>query len=218
MAGGTQTAYVLALHFGLLPDRSRAAAARELVRLIGSNGMPLGTGFVGTPYLLHVLEATGHLDVAYKLLEQETCPSWLFPVKNGATTIWERWDGWTPEKGFQTPGMNSFNHYAYGAVGDWLVSTVAGLQFDPAQPGYRHIIFKPRPGGTITWAHAQIVIPQGEAATRWELKKKRLELNLKIPAGCTATLSMPDGWTASAGKLGAGNHRIVAESMRKVLA
>ena len=146
--------------------------------------------------------------MAYKLLEQETFPSWLFPVKNGATTIWERWDGWTTDKGFQSPGMNSFNHYAYGAVGDWMVSTVAGLQFDPQEPGYKHIIFKPRPGGTLTWAEARLKTPHGEAAIRWELKDGALKLALTVPAGCRATLSKPEGWGGPPDTYGAGTHQV----------
>jgi alpha-L-rhamnosidase len=208
VVGNTQTGYVLALHFGLIPPALRAKAAAELVRLIKRNGLHLATGFVGTPYLLHVLEATGHLDVAYALLEQETFPSWLFPVKNGATTIWERWDGWTPDKGFQDKGMNSFNHYAYGAVGDWMVSTVAGLEI--GEVGYRKILFKPRPGGTITWAEANLRTPQGDAAIRWELKDGALEVDLTVPAGSEAELSLPPGWKTEARALTAGMHKIVA--------
>jgi alpha-L-rhamnosidase len=210
MAGGTQTAYVLALHFDLVPPAARATCARELVRSIERNGMHLATGFVGTPYLLHVLEAHGHLDVAYKLLEQETFPSWLFPVKNGATTIWERWDGWTAEKGFQDKGMNSFNHYAYGAVGDWMVSSVAGLEL--AGAGYEKILFKPRPGGTITWAEAKLATALGEIAIRWELSGGTLHLKLTVPPGAEATLSLPPGWTANVPTLTAGTHEIVAQS------
>jgi alpha-L-rhamnosidase len=178
------------------------------VRNIKKNGMHLATGFVGTPYLVHVLEATGHLDVAYALLEQETFPSWLFPVKNGATTIWERWDGWTPEKGFQDKGMNSFNHYAYGAVGDWMVSTVAGLEI--GAPGYKKILFKPRPGGTITWAEAKLRTPQGDTAIRWELKNGKLVLDLTVPPGSEAELSLTSGWKAEAGALKPGTHKITA--------
>jgi len=210
--GGTQTGYVLALHFNLVPEALRVSAAKELVRLIVRNDYHIGTGFVGTPYIQHVLEATGHLDIAYKLLEQETFPSWLFPVKNGATTIWERWDGWTPEKGFQDVGMNSFNHYAYGAVGDWMVSTVAGLQFDPAQPGYGHIIFKPRPGGTLTWAEARLRTPHGETSIRWELKDASLLLDLVVPKGATATLDLPRPWNSPRAQLGAGAHRLTLTS------
>jgi len=208
LLGNTQTSYVLALHFDLIPVELRAKAARELVRLIERNGMHLATGFVGTPYLLHVLEAHGHLDVAYALLEQETFPSWLFPVKNGATTIWERWDGWTPDKGFQDVGMNSFNHYAYGAVGDWMVSTVAGLEI--GAPGYKRIRFKPRPGGTITWAEAKLRTPQGEAAIRWELKEGKLALDLMVPEGSEAELALPEGWKAAERTLKAGTYKITA--------
>ena len=165
---------------------------------------------MGTPYLLHALEAAGYIDIAYKLLEQESFPSWLFPVKNGATTIWERWDGWTPDKGFQNPSMNSFNHYAYGAVGDWMVSTVAGLEI--GEPGYKKILFKPRPGGTITWAEAKLVTPQGEAGIRWDLKGKTLNLRLTVPAGSKATLSLPKGWKTETKSFTSGTHKVVAKS------
>jgi alpha-L-rhamnosidase len=209
LASGTQTAYVLALHFGLLVPETRATAARELARSIERNKWHIATGFVGTPYMLHVLEAHGYLDVAYRLLEQETFPSWLFPVKNGATTIWERWDGWTPEKGFQDKGMNSFNHYAYGVVGDWMVSTVAGLEI--GAPGYKKILFKPRPGGTITWAEAKLQTPQGETSIRWELGDGSLAIDLLVPEGAEAELSLPEGWKAEVPKLGPGKQRVVAK-------
>jgi alpha-L-rhamnosidase len=209
VVSGTQTAYVLALHFGLVPDELRAAASKELVRNIEDRGYHIGTGFVGTPYILDVLESTGHIDVAYKLLEQETFPSWLFPVKNGATTIWERWDGWTPEKGFQDKGMNSFNHYAYGAVGDWMYHTVAGLQLDPEQPGYAHIIFRPRPGGSITWAEAKLKTAFGQAAIRWELNGDELKVQLTVPPGARATFQPPSGYVAKETAFGAGSHQLV---------
>ena len=205
LTAGTQTAYVLALHFDLVPESVRPATACELVRRIESNGMRLATGFVGTPYLLHVLEAHGHLDVAYKLLEQEAFPSWLFPIKNGATTIWERWDGWTPDKGFQDVGMNSFNHYAYGAVGDWMVSTVAGLEI--GEPGYRKILFKPRPGGSLTHAEARLKTRYGETGIAWTLSDGKLSLRLTVPNGTTAELSLPAGWHCTRlGTLGPGSY------------
>jgi alpha-L-rhamnosidase len=209
LAGGTQTSYVLALHFGLVPETARKGAVAELVRTVERNRWHLATGFVGTPYLLHVLEAQGRIDVAYKLLEQETFPSWLFPVKNGATTIWERWDGWTPDKGFQDKGMNSFNHYAYGCVGDWMVSTVAGLEI--GGPGYKKILFKPRPGGSITWAEATLKTPQGETSIRWELGHGSLAIDLLVPQGAEAELSLPEGWKAEAPKLAPGKHRVAAK-------
>ncbi len=209
LAAATQTAYVLALHFDLLTPENRFTATKELVRAIEENGCHIATGFVGTPYICQVLEDNGHLDLAYKLLEQETFPSWLFPVKNGATTIWERWDGWTPEKGFQDVGMNSFNHYAYGAIGAWMYGTVAGLELDPSEPGYRHIFFRPRPGGSITWAEARLKTAQGEAGIRWDLKDASLELKLQVPANARATLLPPPGFAAPAIEFGSGTHEIV---------
>lgn len=193
---GLQTAYVLALHFDLLPEEQRAFAAAELAKDVERRGFHLATGFVGTPYLLAVLERFGYLETAYKLLEQDTFPSWLFPIKNGATTIWERWDGWTPEKGFQDKGMNSFNHYAYGAVGAWMYSTMAGLELDPADPGYKSVIFRPRPGGSITWAEASLKTAHGLAGIRWDLAEdgKSLSLKLTVPNGVKATLLPPEGF------------------------
>ncbi len=210
VASGTQTACVLALYFGLIPEQVREHAVNELVRKIAGNDYHLATGFVGTPYLLDVLESTGHLDVAYRLLEQESFPSWLFPVKNGATTVWERWDGWTPEKGFQDKGMNSFNHYAYGVVGAWMYRTVAGLDLDPEEPGYRHIIFRPRPGGSIEWAEAMLETPHGPASIRWEREREALKLEITVPPECHATLSLPGEFVITRTGFGPGSHRIIA--------
>ena len=210
LTSATQTSYVLALHFGLIPEQLQSAAASELVWDIQKRGFHLATGFVGTPYILDVLEAHGHLDVAYTLLEQETFPSWLFPVKNGATTIWERWDGWTPSKGFQDKGMNSFNHYAYGAVGAWMYRVIAGLDLDPEEPGYRHSLFRPRPGGSITRAAASLKTPHGETSIRWELTQGQLNVDLLVPDGCHASFSPPPGFDAPAPcKYPAGAHRLV---------
>ena len=187
----TQTAYVLALRFGMVEGDQREAFAQELVRCIAANGFHIGTGFVGTPHILPVLSETGHLDVAYRLLEQEEFPSWLFPVKNGATTIWERWNGWTPHEGFADKSMNSFNHYAYGAVGEWMYQTVAGLNPDPEEPGYRHIIFRPNPGGSLKWASASLETAHGRAAVRWERSKDSLRIEVEVPQGTRATLHPP---------------------------
>jgi alpha-L-rhamnosidase len=214
IVSGTQTSYVLALHFDLLPERLRPAAAKVLAQDVEQRGFHLATGFVGTPYLLFVLEKHGYLDVAYRLLEQETFPSWLFPVKNGATTIWERWDGWTPEKGPQNKEMNSFNHYAYGAVGEWMTRTVAGLDLDPAQPGYRRIIFRPRPGGTLTWAEAELETPHGRTAIRWDKTKTGLKLDLTVPRATRAHLQPPAGY-GKARDLAPGRHRFVLKKTGK---
>ena len=154
LASQTQTAHLLALHFDLLPESQRQTAADWLAHDIRQRGNHLSTGFVGSPYLNHVLTRFNHLDVAYDLLNQETFPSWLYPVTQGATTIWERWDSYHHERGFQTTDMNSFNHYAYGAVGSWLYQTVAGIEIDEANPGYKHILIAPKPGGELTHVKA----------------------------------------------------------------
>ena len=208
ITAGTQTAYVLALRFGLLPEKLRPAAARFLADDVARRGFHLATGFVGTPYVLAVLTEYGHLDAAYKLLEQEAFPSWLFPVKHGATTVWERWDGWTPEKGPQDKSMNSYNHYAYGAVGAWMYATVAGLDLDPEEPGYRHLVFRPRPGGTLTWAEAELETPQGRVRIAWEKTRTGLKLDLRVPPGSHATLRPPVGY-GKPRPLGQGRHRLV---------
>jgi alpha-L-rhamnosidase len=200
----SQTAYVLALHFDLLPARLRPAATAELVADIERRGNHLSTGFVGSPYLPHVLSANGKLDVAYKLLAQTTWPSWLYPVTQGATTIWERWDGWTPENGFQDKGMNSFNHYAYGAIGAWLYSTVAGIEIDPAQPGYKHSILRPQPGGDLTCATARLQTLYGELVSDWNLENGRFHWEIVVPPNTTATAILPDG---DKHELAAGTHR-----------
>jgi alpha-L-rhamnosidase len=209
VVSGTQTAYVLALHFGLVEESVRAVAVRELVRDIERRDYHLATGFVGTPYLLEVLESGGRLDVAYKLLEQETFPSWLFPVRNGATTIWERWDGWTPEKGFQDKNMNSFNHYAYGAVGAWMYRTVAGIELDPDEPGYNHVLFRPRPGGSITWAEASLQTALGRAEIHWVLERETLQVTLTVPAGARATFQPPESYGEGESSFGEGIYRLV---------
>jgi alpha-L-rhamnosidase len=214
IVSGTQTAYVLALRFNLLSESLRPTAARHLAKDVESRGFHLATGFVGTPYILDVLEEHGHLTTAYKLLEQENFPSWLWPVKQGATTVWERWDGWTPERGPHPHDMNSFNHYAYGAVGAWMVRSVAGLELDPANPGYRHIIFRPRPGGTITWAEAELQTPQGRTRIRWDQTRAGIKLDLTVPRGARATLQPPAGY-GRAKPLAPGRHRIVLKASRK---
>ncbi len=189
----TQTGYVLALHFDLLPAALRPVAVQHLVDSIQQYDNHLSTGFVGTPYLNHVLTAGGRLDVAYKLLLQETCPSWLYPVTQGATTIWERWDGWTKEKGPQDPGMNSYNHYAYGAIGHWMYNTLAGLDLDPASPAYKHSLIKPQPpaDGAITHAKATLQTLYGLLSSAWKIEGQTFHLDVIVPANTTATVRVP---------------------------
>jgi len=191
IASGTQTCYVLALHFDLLPAELRPAALAELVRDIERRGMHLSTGFVGTPYINLVLSENGRADVAYKLLEQTTWPSWLYSVTQGATTIWERWDGWTHDKGFQDPSMNSFNHYAYGAIGAWMYAVVGGIDLDPEQPGYKHIVMRPRPGGDLTRATAELRSIYGPIRSAWTLDNGTFDWQIAIPPNATATVYIP---------------------------
>jgi alpha-L-rhamnosidase len=187
----SQTAYVLALHFDLLPEAQRAAAAARLAEIVKGANYHLTTGFVGTPYLCHVLSRFGHLDVAYELLNQESFPSWLYPVNRGATTIWERWDGIKPDGAFQDAGMNSFNHYAYGAIGEWLYRVVAGIEIDPAAPGYKHALIQPQPGGGLDNVSASLETPYGQLAVAWRLSDWAFAIHVTIPANMRATVRIP---------------------------
>ena len=186
----TQTAYVLALHFDLLPESLRAAAAGRLARDVRERGH-LTTGFLGTPYLLDVLTRYGYLEEAYQLLERDQYPSWLYPITRGATTIWERWDGIKPDGTFQDAGMNSFNHYAYGAVGEWMYRVMAGIDIDPAQPSYRHTVIAPRPGGSFTSVAASHETMHGRVASAWKKEAAGMELAVEIPPNTTATVRLP---------------------------
>jgi alpha-L-rhamnosidase len=187
--GDTQTCYLLALHMGLLPEDLRSAAAEHLVRTIEREDWHLSTGFAGVGYLCPVLTETGYTDVAYRLLGNETYPSWGYTIKNGATTIWERWDGWTEENGFQSPNMNSFNHYSLGSVGEWLYRYVAGI--DLGSPGYGRIVIRPRPGGSLTHASGAYDSVRGRISSSWKIEDGRFVLEALIPPNTTATVHVP---------------------------
>lgn len=182
----SQTSYVLALMFNLVPENIRAKSAQLLVDDIRSRGTHLSTGFLGTPYLCHVLSDNGHTDVAYDLLMQKSFPSWLYPVTAGATTIWERWDGQRPDGTFQDAGMNSFNHYAYGAIGDWMYRVSAGL--DTESPGYKHLLIKPHPTHHLEFSKANFDTPYGMAESGWERKGDKIVVNVTVPANTKATV------------------------------
>jgi alpha-L-rhamnosidase len=186
----TQTAYALALQFDLLPEELRGEAARRLAEDVKARGH-LTTGFVGTPYLCHVLSRHGHIDLAYRLLNRKEYPSWLYPVTQGATTIWERWDGLKPDGSFQDAGMNSFNHYAYGAIGEWMYRVVAGLEIDPAEPGYKHVLVQPRPGGGLASAEARLETPYGEAASGWAVAEGKATVSAVVPPNAHGTVRLP---------------------------
>ncbi|MEB3367250.1 family 78 glycoside hydrolase catalytic domain [Saccharopolyspora sp. S2-29] len=197
----TQAAYALALHFDLLDAEERDIAGAHLAELVRAGGHRIGTGFLGTPVICDALTSTGHLDTAYELLQQRESPSWLHPVTMGATTVWERWDSMLPD-GTVNPGeMTSFNHYALGAVADWLQRTVAGLA--PGSPGYRRLRIAPRPGGGLTWAHAALDTPYGHAEVGWTRDGDQLTVTVEIPPGTRAVVDLPG---SSPYEIGSGRH------------
>ena len=185
VASNSQSSYVLALHFDLLPEELRPSAAGRLADSVRE------FGFVGTPYLCHVLSRFGHTDLAYELLNQESYPSWLYPVKKGATTIWERWDGIKPDGSFQDAGMNSFNHYSYGAIGDWMYRAIAGIDTALDGVGYKHILIQPQPGGGLSHASAALKTVYGEVSSAWQLTDADLRLQVTIPPNTHATARIP---------------------------
>ena len=191
MTSDSQTAHALAIHFDLVDGDRRAAIGRRLVELVEAEGHRIGTGFAGTPILCDALCAVGAVDTAYRLLLQTEAPSWLYPVLHGATTVWERWDGIRPD-GTRNPGeMNSFNHYALGAVVDWLHRSVAGLA--PAEPGYRRLLVQPVPGPGLDHATAQHDTPYGRAEAGWRRTNGGVVVHAVVPTGTTATVVLPDG-------------------------
>ena len=187
--GRTQCGYVLALAFDLVQGRQRRRAVEHLVADIRKRDWHLSTGFVGTKDLMLVLSKIGRHDVAYRLLHNTTFPSWGFSIAHGATSIWERWNGWTPEAGFGDPGMNSFAHYAFGAVGQWMFETVGGIDTDG--PGFKRIKIQPVRGGKLKRARASYKSIRGEISSAWAWEEDDLELRVNIPANTTATIHIP---------------------------
>lgn len=186
-----QTGYVLPLYFDIGTEKLKTMMAERLAHLVEKADHHLETGFCGTPYLLFALSDYGHLDTAYKLLLQDTCPSWLYEVKAGATTVWERWDALRPDGTVnQSNNMVSFNHYAYGAVGDWLYRRVAGIEM--IKPAYREFKIQPMPGGDLTWAKARLQTSYGEIASAWHITD-RFFIEVKVPVNTRCRLILPDG-------------------------
>jgi len=192
LSSHSQTAYTLALAFDLLKEDQKSKAVAYLVADIKARKFHLSTGFLGTPHLCHVLSQNGELEVAYKLLFQEKYPSWLYPITRGATTIWERWDGIKPDSSFQLVKMNSFNHYAYGAIGDWMYRVVAGIELNPNEPGYKSIIIQPQPHKDLTFAKASYASIHGLIRSEWVVKEGRFELEVEIPPNTTASIFLPN--------------------------
>jgi alpha-L-rhamnosidase len=191
LVSSTQTAYVLALEFDMLPESMRAQAAARLVENIKSYGNHLTTGFLGTPYLCEVLSRFGYTDMAYTLLLQESYPSWLYPVKMGATTIWERWNGIRTDGSFEPASMNSFNHYAYGAIGDWMYRVMVGIDTYEDGAGYQHIKIEPHIGGNFTFASANLKTYYGTLSSGWKLSGDYIQIDAVIPANTHATVILP---------------------------
>ncbi|MBS5523111.1 MAG: family 78 glycoside hydrolase catalytic domain [Clostridiales bacterium] len=192
MTAQTQTAHIIALYFGLVPEKYRKKTAQALVRLLKKENGHLVTGFVGTPYFCHALSQNGYLKEAYELLLKDDFPSWLYQVKMGATTVWEHWDGIRPDGSMWSPDMNSFNHYAYGAIGEWLYRVLAGLEIDESAPGYKRFIVQPHPGGGLTWAKASFKSVYGAISAGWELNEDegspKVRLKLHVPVNTEAVI------------------------------
>lgn len=197
------TAYALALQFDLIEDATeRTRAADRLAQIVKENRYRIATGFVGTPLICDALSANGHTDTAYRLLLQTENPSWLYAVKMGATTIWERWDSLLPDATVNPSGMTSFNHYAFGAVADWMHRVVAGLA--PAAPGYRRLRIAPQPPRRgLTSASARLRTPYGDAASAWTIDEAMLQLTVTVPVGATAEVILPSG---AVHEIGNGEH------------
>lgn len=187
--GDTQCGYVLALAHNLVEEERAKQAAQHLLTKIAERDYHLSTGFVGTKDLMLVLASIGRNDIAYRLIHNETFPSWGFSIKHGATSIWERWDGWTPEKGFQDPGMNSFAHYSFGAVYQWMVENIGGIR--SLEPGYKSFEIAPQPGGQLEWAKTDYNCIYGRISSHWRIENNQLHLDIAIPANTSALVRLP---------------------------
>lgn len=198
----TQTACVLALYFDITDERAATAAQlNELVKRAGH----LETGFVGTPYLLHALSDNGYAETAYDLLLRREYPSWLYPISKGATTVWEHWDGIKPDGTMWSTDMNSFNHYAYGAVADWMYGAAAGINSDPDRPGFEHIIFRPVTDRRLDFVKASIDTRRGTVASEWRRENGRIKYIFTVPEGCCASAVIG----GEKHEVGAGTHEFL---------
>jgi alpha-L-rhamnosidase len=203
-----QTVYALAIVFGLLDDQQCEAAGKRLADLVAGSGYRIQTGFAGTPYVTDALTLTGHLDDAYRLLLQREVPSWLYSVTMGATTIWERWDSMLPDGTINPGQMTSFNHYALGAVADWMHRTIGGIA--PLEPGFSRVLIAPQPGGDITWARSSLDTRHGKVAVSWSVDESGvMTLDLEVPETVTAKVQLP---SAEGQEVGSGRHRFTAQA------
>ncbi len=191
--GDTQAGYALALNFDLLPEKLRSLAAGRMVAALAPYDGSLSTGIQSTVRMMIELSRYGYHAEAYALMTRTTIPSWGYMVEHGGTTIWERWDGWVEGRGFQDPGMNSFNHYAIGSVGEWMYRVIGGLNPNPATPGWKHFTVHPVPGGGLTWAQVAYNSIRGRIRCRWEKTAVGLVIQLEVPTNTTATVFVPAG-------------------------
>tara|TARA_R110002074_G_scaffold327553_2_gene497997 strand:+ start:41 stop:853 length:813 start_codon:yes stop_codon:yes gene_type:complete len=184
----TQTGYLLALGFNILSEETANKSINHLVQLIKDRGTHLRTGFIGTPLLAPVLDKTGHTDLLYEILLKETYPSWFYSINQGATTMWERWDGYTHDKGFANRAL-SFNHYAYGAIGQWLYERIAGIS--PLEPGYKKVLFAPLPHQNISEAQGSYNSIYGKIESEWKFIDGNFVYNITVPPNTTAKVILP---------------------------
>ena len=199
-----ETPYALAIVFGLLDPEDEQLAGKRLADLVAESGYHIRTGFAGTPFITHALTQTGHLEAAYRLLLQTECPSWLYPVTMGATTIWERWDSMLPDGTINPGQMTSFNHYAFGAVAYWMHQIIGGIA--PLEPGYSRVLIAPQPGGDIQWARSSLESRHGKISVSWSQDHDGpIELDVAVPDGVTALVQLPG---TPAQELGRGQHHV----------
>jgi alpha-L-rhamnosidase len=191
ISGNTQAGYALALEFNLVPENLKTNAATYMLDGIKAYDYRISTGIQSTIRLMNQLSFYGYNDIAYLLLESRRFPSWLYSIDQGATTVWERWDGYVEGRGFQNPGMNSFNHYAIGAVGEWMYRHILGINYDEDIPGYRHFIIDPEPGGSILWAKGSYHSIAGLISVSWKKDPEKFVLDIEIPVNTSANVYLP---------------------------
>ena len=221
MTADTQTAHIIALHFGLVPEQWREKTAAHLVELLQKEGGHLVTGFVGTPYFTYALSENGYLREAYDLLLRDDFPSWLYQVKMGATTVWEHWDGIKPDGSMWSADMNSFNHYSYGSIGKWIFSFAGGIDTDEACPGYRCVRIAPRAGGNLSFVRTVYRSLYGDVRVSWQKSEENLVLELTIPCNAEALIDLSPYTILDSGVLcftdgtalaGSGKYRILCRA------
>jgi alpha-L-rhamnosidase len=204
-----ETPYALAIVFGLLDPEDEQLAGKRLADLVSQSGYHIRTGFAGTPFIMHALSETGHLDTAYRLLLQTECPSWLYPVTMGATTIWERWDSMLPDGTINPGQMTSFNHYAFGAVAYWMHQIIGGIA--PLEPGFSKVLIAPQPGGDIRWARSSLKTRHGTVSVSWSQQESGpIALDIAIPEGVTAVVQLPG---TREQEFRSGQHRLSSTSV-----